>query len=139
MMKSAMCLIATLLCTAQVTAQPYPARQILLLVPLQAGTAVDNVARLIAQKMALSMGQPVVVENQPGAAGQIGTERIAKSAPDGYTIGFVNDSILTMLPNLNPKLPYDPLKDLAAVSRVAGNNFGVAVPANSPAKSLVDL
>ena len=139
MMKSAMCLIATLLCTAQVTAQPYPARQILLLVPLQAGTAVDNVARLIAQKMALSMGQPVVVENQPGAAGQIGTERIAKSAPDGYTIGFVNDSILTMLPNLNPKLPYDPQKDLAAVSRVAGNNFGVAVPANSPAKNLVDL
>ena len=110
-----------------------------MVVPLQAGTAVDNVARTLAQRMAQSMGQSIVVENQAGAAGQIGTERIAKSAPDGYTIGFVNDSILTILPNINPKLPYDPLKDLAPVSRVAGNNFGVAVPANSSAKTLAEL
>ncbi len=120
-------------------AQSYPARQILMVVPLQAGTAVDNVARTLAQRMAQSMGQSIVVENQAGAAGQIGTERIAKSAPDGYTIGFVNDSILTILPNINPKLPYDPLKDLAPVARVAGNNFGIAVPANSSAKTLAEL
>jgi tripartite-type tricarboxylate transporter receptor subunit TctC len=63
------------------------------------------------------------VENVAGAAGQIGTERLARAAPDGYTIGFVNDSILTMLPNLNPKLGYDPLKDLAPVSRVAGKRL----------------
>ena len=120
-------------------AQGYPARQILMVVPLQAGTAVDNVARTLAQRMAQSMGQTIVVENQAGAAGQIGTERIAKSAPDGYTIGFVNDSILTILPNINPRLPYDPLKHLAPVSRVAGNNFGIAVPAISSAKTLADL
>ena len=138
-MKSNLCLIAALLCTTQAAAQSYPARQILMVVPLQAGTAVDNVARVIAQKLTISAGQPVVVENQAGAAGQIGTERIAKSVPDGYTIGFVNDSILTMLPNLNPRLPYDPLRDLTAISRVAGNNFGVAVPAAYEAKTLADL
>ena len=138
-MKSNLCLIAALLCAAQAAAQSYPARQILMVVPLQAGTAVDNVARVIAQKLTISLGQPVVVENQAGAAGQIGAERIAKSVADGYTIGFVNDSILTMLPNLNPRLPYDPLRDLTAISRVAGNNFGVAVPAAYEAKSLADL
>jgi aminocarboxymuconate-semialdehyde decarboxylase len=93
----------------------YPSRPITMLVPLQAGTAVDNVARAIAQKMSANLGRPIVVENVPGAAGQIGTERLARAAPDGYTIGFVNDSILTMLPNLNAKLGYDPLKDLAPV------------------------
>ncbi len=138
-MRYLLSLAAFLLVATTASAQTWPNRQILMLVPLQAGTAVDNVARVIAQKMAPSLGQPVVVENQAGAAGQIGTERIARSAPDGYTIGFVNDSILTMLPNLNPRLPYDPLKDLAPISRVAGNNFGVAVPAGSPAKTLADL
>ena len=120
-------------------AQSYPAKPILMVVPLQAGTAVDVVARLVAAKMGERMGQPVIVENQPGAAGQIGTERIARAAADGYTIGFVNDSILTMLPNLNPKIGYDPLRDLAPVSRVAGNSFGIAVTPSFPAKSIGDL
>jgi tripartite-type tricarboxylate transporter receptor subunit TctC len=110
-----------------------------MIVPLQAGTAVDTVARVLAAKMSESLGQPIVVENQPGAAGQIGTERIARAAPDGYTIGFVNDSILTMLPNLNPKLGYDPLRDLAPVSRVAGNAFGIAVNPAFAAKSIGEV
>ena len=124
---------------ASAQAQPYPSRPITMLVPLQAGTAVDNVARAIAQKMSTSLGRPIIVENVPGAAGQIGTERLARAAPDGYTIGFVNDSILTMLPNLNAKLGYDPLKDLAPVSRVAGNAFGIAVNPAFPAKTLAEL
>ena len=124
---------------AAAQSQPYPSRPITMLVPLQAGTAVDNVARAIAQKMSTSLGRPIIVENVPGAAGQIGTERLARAAPDGYTIGFVNDSILTMLPNLNAKLGYDPLKDLAPVSRVAGNAFGIAVNPAFPAKSLAEL
>ena len=127
----------TTLASAQ--SQPYPSRPITMLVPLQAGTAVDNVARAIAQKMSTSLGRPIIVENVPGAAGQIGTERLARAAPDGYTIGFVNDSILTMLPNLNAKLGYDPLKDLAPVSRVAGNAFGIAVNPAFPARSLAEL
>ena len=127
-----------LLSAAGATAQ-YPAKPILMVVPLQAGTAVDNVARALGQKLSEGLGRPVVVENQPGASGQIGTERIARSAPDGYTIGFVNDSILTMLPNLNPRLPYDPLKDLAPVSRVAGNTFAIAVRGGAPVRDLADL
>src|SRR2546423_12118378 len=66
--------------------QTYPSKPILMLVPLQAASAVDNAARLVAQRMAENMGQPIVVENQPGAAGLIGTERVAKGAPHGYTI-----------------------------------------------------
>src|SRR5229473_3168619 len=96
---------------------------------------LDAFARVIAQKMSANMGQPIVVENVVGASGQIGTERIARAAPDGYTVGFVNDSILTMLPNLNPRLPYDPLRDLAPVSRVAGNPFGVVVNPAFPART----
>ena len=142
-MKTARFILALLAaCLAPLAAaqpQPYPSRPITMLVPLQAGTAVDNVARAIAQKMATSLGRPIVVENVPGAAGQIGTERLARAAPDGYTIGFVNDSILTMLPNLNAKLGYDPLKDLAPVSRVAGNAFGIAVNPAFPAKTLAEL
>jgi tripartite-type tricarboxylate transporter receptor subunit TctC len=117
----------------------YPSKPILMIVPLQAGTAVDVVARVVAARMQESLKQPIVVENQPGAAGQIGTERIVRAAPDGYTIGFVNDSILTMLPNLQPKLPYDPLRDLAPVSRVAGNAFAIVVNPAFPAKSIQEL
>jgi len=120
-------------------AQAYPSKPILMIVPLQAGTAVDVVARTVAAKMSERLGQPIVVENQPGAAGQIGTERIARAAPDGYTIGFVNDSILTMLPNLNPRIGYDPLRDLAPVSRVAGNSFAMAVNPAFPAKTVGEL
>ena len=120
-------------------AQAYPSKAILMIVPLQAGTAVDSVARVLAQRMAQSLGQPIVVENVVGASGQIGTERLARAVPDGYTIGFVNDSILTMLPSLNPRLPYDPLKDLAPVSRVAGNSFVVAVNPAFPARTLDEL
>jgi tripartite-type tricarboxylate transporter receptor subunit TctC len=120
------------------SAQGYPSRPILMIVPLQAGTAVDTVARVLAAKMSESLRQPIVVENQPGAAGQIGTERIARAANDGYTIGFVNDSILTMLPNLG-KTPYDPLRDLAPVSRVAGNAFGIAANPSFAAKTIGEL
>lgn len=130
-------LVAIAACSAQ--AQPYPAKPIVMIVPLQAGTAVDVVARMIAPKMSERLGQPIVIENQPGAAGQIGTDRIVRAAPDGYTLGFVNDSILTMLPALNPKLPYDPERDLAPVSRVAGNAFGIAVTPSYEAKTLEQL
>lgn len=138
MMRAIAALLATLAC-AHAAAQSWPAKPIVMIVPLQAGTAVDVVARMIVPKMSERLGQPVIVENQPGAAGQIGTERIARAAPDGYTIGFVNDSILTMLPAMNPKLPYDPERDLAPVSRVAGNAFGIAVTPGFEAKTFEQL
>jgi tripartite-type tricarboxylate transporter receptor subunit TctC len=117
----------------------YPSKPILMLVPLQAASAVDNAARLLAQKLSENMGQPVVVENQPGAAGLIGTERVAKAAPDGYTIGGFNDSIMTMLPNMHPKLSWDILRDFVPVSQVATIEWALVVPPGSPLRNAADV
>src|SRR5947207_10336052 len=86
---------------------------------LAAASAVDNAMRLGTQRMAENMGQGIVIDNQPGAAGLIGAERVAKAAPDGYTIGGFNDSIMTMLPNLHATMPWDILKDFEPISLVA--------------------
>ena len=120
-------------------AQAYPAKPIRMIVPLAAGSAVDVAARLLAAKMSQNMGQTVVVENVVGAAGIIGASQLAKAAPDGYTIGGFNDSILTMVPNLNPNTPFNPMTDFVHVSRVAIIEFSIAVASNSPWKSAADL
>jgi tripartite-type tricarboxylate transporter receptor subunit TctC len=98
--------------------QDYPTKPIRLVVPYPAGGVVDFVARQIGQKMAVSMGQPVVVENRVGAGGTIATEATAKAAPDGYTILMVFDSH-AVNPHIYKNLRYDTFKDLAAVSLVA--------------------
>jgi tripartite-type tricarboxylate transporter receptor subunit TctC len=119
---------------AQAHAQAgYPNKPIRMIVPLAAGSAVDVAARLLAQKMAANMGQTLVVENI------IGADKLAKSAPDGYTIGGFNDSVITMVPNLNPNTPFDPLTDFAYISRVAIIEFSAAVPIDSPYKTIADL
>src|SRR5438874_6589293 len=117
----------------------YPDKPIQMIVPLAAASAVDNAARIVAQRMSQSMGQSIVVENQPGAAGLIGTERVAKAAPDGYTIGGFNDSIMTMLPNLHAKLAWDILKDFEPVSLVATVEWGLVASNDSPYRSAADL
>jgi tripartite-type tricarboxylate transporter receptor subunit TctC len=85
------------------------------------------------------MGQQIVIENQPGAAGQIGAERVARAAPDGYTLGGFNDSIMTMLPNLGTKLPWDILKDFEPVSLVATIEWGLVANNGAPFKNAGDL
>jgi tripartite-type tricarboxylate transporter receptor subunit TctC len=117
----------------------YPKKPILMLVPLQAASAVDNAARLVAQKMSENMGQSIIVENQPGAAGLIGAEKVAKAPPDGYTIGGFNDSIMTMLPNMYAKLSWDIQKDFAPVSLVTKMEWAMVVPSNSPFRSAADV
>jgi hypothetical protein len=117
----------------------YPTRTIQMIVPLAAASAVDNAARLLAQRMSQSMGQSIVVENQPGAAGLIGAERVAKAAPDGYTIGGFNDSIMTMLPNLHATMPWDILKDFEPISLVATVEWGLVVNNDAPYKTAADL
>ena len=117
----------------------YPNKPIRMIVPLAAGSAVDNAARIVAQKMGQNMGQAIVIENQPGAAGLIGAGNVAKAAPDGYTIGGFNDSIMTMLPNLQPKMPWDILKDFEPVSLVATVEWGLVVGADAPQRSAADL
>ena len=132
--------IACLL-SASVHAQTggYPQKPIKLIVPLAAGSAVDNAARIVMQKVATNMGTGIAIENQAGAAGLIGADRVAKSAPDGYTLGGFNDSIMTMLPNLQAKMPWDIQKDFEPISLVATVEWGVVVPADSAIRTAADL
>ena len=122
---------------AQVPA--YPSKPIRLIIPLAAGSAVDNAARIVAQKMSVNMGQSFVIENQPGASGVIGASNVAKAAPDGYTLGGFNDSIMTMVPNMNPKMPWDILKDFEPISLVATVEWGLIVAANATEKTAGDF
>jgi tripartite-type tricarboxylate transporter receptor subunit TctC len=116
-------------------AQQYPAKPILVLMPLQAGSAVDVMIRIVAQKMSDDMGQQIVIENRPGAAGSIGAERVKRAPPDGYTVGALNDSILTMIPNIR-QVAYDPVKDFAPVGVVAAITWVMVVSNDLPAKTV---
>jgi tripartite-type tricarboxylate transporter receptor subunit TctC len=110
-----------------------------MIVPLAAASAVDNAARIVAQRMAENMKGAIAVENIPGASGLIGAERVARSAPDGYTIGGFNDSVMTMLPNLNAKLPWDILKDFEPVSLVATVEWGLVASNGAPYANAAQL
>ena len=117
----------------------YPAKPIRMIVPLAAASAVDNAARIIAQRMSESMSQQVVIENMPGASGLIGAERLAKSSPDGYTIGGFNDSVLTMLPNMHEKMTWDPVKDFDPVSLVGTIEWGLIAGPDTPYRNAADV
>jgi tripartite-type tricarboxylate transporter receptor subunit TctC len=117
----------------------YPARPIRMIVPLAAGSAVDVAARIVTQKMADNMGQPIVIVNQPGASGLTGAEQVARAAPDGYTIGGFNDSIMTMVPNLQPTKRWDILKDFAPVSLVATVEWGLIAGNQTSYRTAADL
>ena len=119
-------------------AQSYPAKPLLMLMPLQAGSAVDVMIRIVAQKMGENLGQQIVIENQPGAAGSIGAERVKRATPDGYTVGVLNDSILTMIPNIR-QVAYDPLKDFVPVGVVAAITWVMVVSNELPAKSVSEF
>jgi len=113
-----------LACSAALAhAQAYPSKPILMVLPLAAGSSFDVVLRMIVQKMSEGLGQPIVVENQAGAAGMIGAERITRASPDGYTLAAFNDSLLTMVPNLRAKVPYDPVTSFAPVSLMVNNSW----------------
>ena len=123
----------------QRAADTYPNKPIRLIVPLAAGSSVDTAARIVMQKMSQNIGQPIIIENRLGAAGIIGTDQVAKSPADGYTLGGFNDSIITMIPNLNSKLPWDIVKDFESISQVAIIEWGLMVSANSPYRNVNDL
>lgn len=115
----------------------YPGKPIRLVVPYPPGGGADIVARFIAPKMAEGLGQPVIVENRPGAAGNIGADQVAKSPPDGYTL-LLHTSTVAMSPALG-KLPYDLLRDLVPVAHVAETAMVIAVHPAVPARSLPEL
>lgn len=126
-------------CTAATPAlsqSAYPARPVTMLLPLAAGSAGDVALRLVGQKMAENMQQGVVVENLPGAAGLLGTERIVRAPADGYLIGGIGDSVLNYAANLAPKVNFNPLTDLEPVAMVATIPWTVAVNPQFGTKTL---
>jgi tripartite-type tricarboxylate transporter receptor subunit TctC len=102
-------------------ADAWPSRPVHMIVPFPAGSSPDLIARILAEKLAPALGQPVVVENRPGAGGNLGTGLVAKAAPDGYTIGFSIPGPLAVNSVLYKKMEYDPFKDLAPVCLVAAS------------------
>ena len=120
-------------------ADNYPSKPIRLIVPAGAGSPPDIRARWLAEKLRPVLGQPIVVDNRPGAAGMIGTQAAARSAPDGYTLVMVHQGTLALNPHLYAHLPYDPVKDLAPVSRLVVSAMLLAVHPAVPAHSVADL
>jgi tripartite-type tricarboxylate transporter receptor subunit TctC len=120
-------------------AQSYPAKALRMMVPFPAGGGSDTMGRAIGQQLAERFGQPVVVENRPGAAGSIGADVVAKAAPDGYTILLGSTSELVQYPNVNPKIPYDPMRDFAPITLVGTVPLVMVVHPSLPAKSVKEL
>ena len=122
-MRFAVCLLSTILAlfsplTAPAHAQTYPSRNIRVIVPFPAGGITDIGARFVSQKLSEALGQPVIIENRPGASGTLGVDAVTKAAPDGYTILITTGDFIT-IPSLMPAAPYDPYKDLIPVTRIA--------------------
>jgi tripartite-type tricarboxylate transporter receptor subunit TctC len=129
-------LVAPIAAPAQ---QKYPVKSVRLMLPFAAGSAVDVLARLYAQRMTEGWGQQVVVDNRTGANGIIGMELIARAAPDGYTIGMGNIATLAVNPSLYPKQPYDVLRDFVPVSLTATIGNCLMVHPSFPVKTVKDL
>jgi tripartite-type tricarboxylate transporter receptor subunit TctC len=117
----------------------YPSRNIKLLVPYPAGGTTDLLGRLVADQIKSGLNAVVVVENKPGAATTIGAEQVARSEPDGYTIMIATSTTLAINKSLYKKLPYDPVKDFAAISLVAAVPFALIINPGIPAKTLTEF
>ena len=119
-------------------AQSFPQRPIRLIVPFPAGGPTDIIARLVTQVMGDRLGQPIVIENRGGAGGVIGTDAVAKAAPDGYTLGLSSSGALALSPSLQ-KMPYQSTKDLTPITLVARVPELLVVPSSLPVKNLAEL
>ena len=108
----------SLLLSSQVISQTYPSQGVRLVVPFTAGTGMDTIARAVAPRLAERLGQSVVVQNVPGASGNIGTDQVAKGTPDGHML-LVGANTMLMASQLYASVPFDPLKDFAPVSMAA--------------------
>ncbi len=132
-------------CVAALTLAPvaaqtaYPTRTVRIIVPAPAGTGPDVLARLYAQHLGQALGQPFVVDNRPGASGNLGAEAVAKAPADGYTLLYGYNQIFTMNPHLFTKLAYDAAKDLAPVTQTVGTAYVLAGNNNLPAQDLAGV
>ncbi len=129
-------LLAALCSGLPAAAQTYPAKPIRLLVPFPAGGATDILSRALSQELGKKLGQPVVVDNRPGAGGTIGADAGAKAAPDGYTLLLTTSSTHSIGPAINPRIPYHVETDFTPIAEVASSPNIALVPLSSPAKTL---
>ncbi len=137
---TAMLVAAALSLAAPVAfSQTYPTKPVRLVVPFAAGGTTDVVARLLSQKFAERLGQPVIVENRPGGDTIIGAEAVAKAAPDGHTIFLATSSTISILPHTRKQLPYDPFRSFVHVAQIAYIQFVLAVNPSVPAASVAEL
>lgn len=126
--------------TAGVLAQEaWPVRPVKFIVPFPAGGSTDTVARLVGQMLSARLGQQFVVENRVGASGNLGTEAVARSAPDGYTIGLASTTTHVLVPAFSRNLPFDPLKDFTPVSMLGSSPFVMVIPPSLPARDLKEF
>jgi len=131
--------VVALLSSATAWAQAWPTRAVHIVVPAPAGSSVDVTARLLADKLKDRWGQPVVVDNKPGAGGMLGVDAAAKAAPDGYTIAVGFNGPVAFAPFMYRKLPYDPAKDLVPVVMTTLQPNVLAVSASLPVKNVKDF
>ena len=116
-----------LACAHAVAQQAYPAKPISVIVSVSAGGSIDTIARTIAEELAKSLGQPVIVENRPGANGNLAAQAVARAAPDGYTLLATGGSTLNLNPHLYKQLPFDPLKSFVPITMTARTNLILVV------------
>lgn len=124
---------------AQSVDAPWPTKPIRFIVPLPAGSIADLVARIVAAKLSDRLGQPIIIDNRPGASGSIGAEAVARAAPDGYTMGLATASTHAIAVSLNPNLAYDPVKDFAPVSMISDSPYVLVVTKELAAKNIAEL
>ena len=128
-----------LLAAASAHAQDYPTRAIKMVIAFPPGGPTDFVGRLLADKLKDLLGQSVIIENKPGAAGAIGAQSVAKAAPDGYTLFLTTSGAVVITPNLRADTPYDTLRDFAPISEVVGNTTVLVVRPELGVNSAKDL
>ena len=119
--------------------QSYPGKPIRIVIPFPAGNTTDIMSRLIAPKMAERLGQPVIVENRPGASGILGLDYVAKAPPDGYTIACGQGGNLAVLPHTSKNVPYDALKDFAPIAVSTTNYLGIVANPGAPFRTIGEM
>lgn len=131
-------LALTMVCMASAQ-QAYPNKPIQVILPLAAGSSGDALLRVVLQQMSDSMGQAITIDNQPGASGLIGAEKVKRSAPDGYTLGGFSDSVLNYAPNLLPSVGFDPVKDFEPITLVSDISWVLVANPSVPARTVSEL
>jgi tripartite-type tricarboxylate transporter receptor subunit TctC len=143
MKRLALILVAALLACqgaqAQAAESKWPERPIRFIVPFPAGSTTDIIARIVSQRLAERLGQPMVIDNRVGASGNLGAEATARAAPDGYTIGLATSTTHVISPAVKSNLPYDPVKDFAPVSMLVDAPYALVVYAGLPARNVAEF